>query len=99
MVIATPEGSSRVTPALTIQGFASDDGDVEGPVRLDELEKAGHELGALEVANLPQRDAATEMFISVGVAAGASKGTLCPENVPCPLLISPLRICITSDCS
>jgi hypothetical protein len=61
--------------AETNQWFASDDRNMEGPVRFDEREEARHELGALEIADLPQRDVTTEMFISVGVTAGAFKGT------------------------
>ncbi len=58
------------------QRFAADDRHVQRPVPIDEGEHVVDQFLSLEVAHLAQRDLAAEMFVAVGVAAGAAQRAL-----------------------
>ena len=58
------------------QRLAADDRDVQRLVLVDQSHEPIDELLALVVADLPQRDAAAQMLVAVGVTARAAQRTL-----------------------
>src|SRR5262245_60995217 len=66
----------RVQLSIADERFAAHDGDVKRPMLLDECEHAVDEVLALEVAQLAQRDVASQVLITVGIAPGTSQRTL-----------------------
>ena len=73
-----PRSASRgrivVQLAEPHERLAADDRDVQRTMFVDELKEAVDELLPLEVADLAKRDVAAEVFVTVGVTAGAASG-------------------------
>ncbi len=68
-------GQDRVQLAIPDQWLAPDDRQVHRPMLVDEGHEPLHQLVALVVRQTAQRHAATEVFVAVGVAAGAAQRT------------------------
>jgi hypothetical protein len=62
--------------AMADEGFAADQGDVDGLVFADEVEDAVDQGIATEVVELAESDIATEMRVAIGVTARAGKRAL-----------------------
>ena len=62
----------HVELAVAHERFAADDRQLHRAMTRDEIEHAVDERLALEVGQLPQHDAAAEMIVAVGVAAGTA---------------------------
>jgi hypothetical protein len=58
------------------QRFATDDGEMDRAMAIDEREHAIHELAALEIADFTQGDSAPQMIVAVGVAPGTVQRAL-----------------------
>src|SRR5688572_7804374 len=58
------------------QRFAADDRDMDGPMRVDQLQEAIDELLALVVADLAQCDATAEVFVAVCVTTWTAERAL-----------------------
>jgi hypothetical protein len=62
--------------AVTHKRLAADNRDVKGTLAIDERHEARDQFVAFVVGETAQRDAAAEMIVAVGVAAGTTQWTL-----------------------